>query len=258
MHFREREAALGRDELILPLHYLSVDDVDPHRPSERHDPAMLELLRGRQWIDFRPLRFRDPNGEDVALKLAALADSIRAALRRGGTTAVPPSLTTTARRLLGKQGQLQPVSRAKPELRLSMSGGNVFVPDAADVRAHLTGIALDVQVWNTGAPSVATGWELSVVPPGFRPVSAQLTAIPEHLQLAGDINSKVLHAADALDVKTGTAPIGSIPVRGTLLFYVKLAQQIILSPSTRLELVVLDVYSSRSIARQTMGNWLQY
>jgi F-box protein 11 len=43
MHFRAREAALGRDDLIFPLHYIDVDDVDESRPDEVHDPHVLAL-----------------------------------------------------------------------------------------------------------------------------------------------------------------------------------------------------------------------
>ncbi len=47
-----------------------------------------------------------------------------------------------------------------------MSGGNVFNPDAPDLRNRLTGIALNLKVWNTGAPCVATDWTLAVIAQG--------------------------------------------------------------------------------------------
>lgn len=49
LQFRQREAALGRDDLIVPLHYIDVDDVDAGRRGDVFDPAVLSLLRERQW-----------------------------------------------------------------------------------------------------------------------------------------------------------------------------------------------------------------
>jgi hypothetical protein len=88
-------------------------------------------------------------------------------------------ILTTSTSSLGRATDLQqpPAEPPKPELRLSMSGANVFTPDALDVRSRLTGVALDVKVWNTGAPSVATDWTLAVIPQGKTPVLGQLTEI---------------------------------------------------------------------------------
>ena len=99
MHFRERETALGRDDLIFPLHYIDVEDIDPHDPDECHNPRVLTLLRSRQAIDFRALRLRDPASEDVAVRVDDFAVSLRRALRRqngggavSGAPAKPPAV----------------------------------------------------------------------------------------------------------------------------------------------------------------------
>jgi formylglycine-generating enzyme required for sulfatase activity len=79
MRFHQREQELGRGDLIFPFRYVDVADI---RPGEVHDPAVLDLLNSRQWIDFAPLRLRPSDSQAVMEKLAALAASIRAALRR--------------------------------------------------------------------------------------------------------------------------------------------------------------------------------
>ena len=84
MRFRAREEALGRNDLIFPFRYISIEDVDPNDPDECHDPAAFHLLASRQRFDFTPLRFHDPRGQEVATQLAALAQSVRSALRAGG------------------------------------------------------------------------------------------------------------------------------------------------------------------------------
>ena len=80
--FREREATLGRAELIFPFHYLSVEYLDPTQSEDCHDQEVFAFLRSRQWIDFRSLRLKSPDSEEVALKLEAMADAICQALRR--------------------------------------------------------------------------------------------------------------------------------------------------------------------------------
>src|ERR1700722_18294805 len=76
MRFREREIQLGRSDLIFPLHYINTDDVDPEQRNDCCDPEVLRLLRARQRINFRDLRFRDPSSEDVSIRIAELAHSI--------------------------------------------------------------------------------------------------------------------------------------------------------------------------------------
>lgn len=66
-------------------------------------------------------------------------------------------------------------------MMVSMLGGNVFVPDAPDMKDRLTGIQINARIWNVGSPSVATEWSLMVVPQGMLPVIAQLTEAPELL-----------------------------------------------------------------------------
>ncbi len=80
--FRQREASLGRTDLIFPVHYIDVSDVNVQNPAECRSPEVLKLLRSRQWLDLRDLRLSDPTTEDVARRIAGLAVGIRAALRQ--------------------------------------------------------------------------------------------------------------------------------------------------------------------------------
>jgi formylglycine-generating enzyme required for sulfatase activity len=79
--FRERLKLLKRDDLIFPIHYVDVSDIDGSRPVECHDPKILEFLKERQWLDFLELRLGDPKREEVLRALSKLADEIRKALR---------------------------------------------------------------------------------------------------------------------------------------------------------------------------------
>jgi hypothetical protein len=142
------------------------------------------------------------------------------------------------------------------KLSVLMIGGNVFIPDTSDMQ-DLTGIALKAKVWNTGSPSVATEWSLTVTPKGKTPVIAQWTQMPETLTLYGTPNSTIIHSSDALDKKTAESPIGDTPIDGTLLFYVKIQKSVVLDPSTRLDLSVKDIHGGTGSDTHLMGDWLQ-
>ncbi len=86
MRFREREIALGRNDLILPVHYVTTDKVDPTQPGACYDAAVFELLRSRQWIEFRHLRTRQLESDAVMEQLSIMASSIDEALYRSVLT----------------------------------------------------------------------------------------------------------------------------------------------------------------------------
>lgn len=86
MLFHEREKALGRADLIFPVHYVDVGDTHPERPGDCHDPRVWELLRRRQWVDYRQERLKSADSEEVGRKISDICLAIRAALRSGPAT----------------------------------------------------------------------------------------------------------------------------------------------------------------------------
>jgi TPR repeat protein len=112
--FRHREERLGASGLIFPIHYIDTDHIDATDPHECHDRSALEFLRARQWVDFRRLRLRHPDSEDVALRLEGLAQGIRNELRR--PTAPPtPSLPAASAAKPEKPAKEPEASAAPPE-----------------------------------------------------------------------------------------------------------------------------------------------
>jgi formylglycine-generating enzyme required for sulfatase activity len=87
--FREQATMRGRDDLIFPLHYNDIGEFIGIRRSECHDPAVLDFLRTLQWVDFRDLRLRSLDNEEVALWLDKVAGAICAALYRAEAVASP-------------------------------------------------------------------------------------------------------------------------------------------------------------------------
>ena len=94
--FRRREERLSASGLIFPIHYIDTDHIDPIDLHECHDRDVLEFLGTRQWVDFRRLRFRPPDSEEVALALESLATGIRNELRRPKARSVAPPAPTVA------------------------------------------------------------------------------------------------------------------------------------------------------------------
>lgn len=81
--FLEREAALGRDDLIFPIYYIEAPGLD-----DPDDPIAAEL-RTRQWADWRSLRFAPLDGMEARQMLAQLAKAIVAALQPQSPASAP-------------------------------------------------------------------------------------------------------------------------------------------------------------------------
>jgi hypothetical protein len=110
--FRRREERLGASGLIFPIHYIDTDYIDGTDPQECHDRGVLEFLRTRQWVDFRRLRLRNPDREDVALMLESLARGIRDELRRPTPRPAPPPPATSA--ATPESPTVEPLASAAP------------------------------------------------------------------------------------------------------------------------------------------------
>ena len=79
LSYRRRMLALGRDDLIFPVHYVNVDDL---RPEDTLFGDDLATLRRAQWIDFRGLFYADPKSAEVRRGAGDFAGGILQAMRR--------------------------------------------------------------------------------------------------------------------------------------------------------------------------------
>jgi hypothetical protein len=141
---------------------------------------------------------------------------------------------------------------ARPSFRLLLQGANIFIPDT---EPNLTGIALDVIITNTGAPSVALDWSLSVVPSTGSPKAAQLTKMPKSLVARGPSNTAYINSSESLEESTLTDSLETnIPRSGKLLFYIALPKQAVMD--SVLELSVTDVKGNHFLVRQKTSEWL--
>lgn len=122
------------------------------------------------------------------------------------------------------------------------TAGAVFFPSAGN--SSLTGILMDVQIRNSGAPSIATAWKLMVIPKNGMQAAAQFNPIPSSRKesILSNDPPVVVKASDGLAEKVAnrTIPQGK-NMSGKLLFYVSLPLATVEDPSTRLRLSVQDI-----------------
>lgn len=76
--FREREKQLGREDLILPIYYVSCPQVDDEKA--RAGDELAQLIASRQFVDWRELRFESLTSAQVGRTLATMAIQVRDAL----------------------------------------------------------------------------------------------------------------------------------------------------------------------------------
>jgi len=84
--FLEREKKLRRDDLILPLYYVDTPRLNDAKKREA-DP-IATIIAGRQYADWRELRFEPFTSPQAGKTLACLAGKVRDALERQATTLV--------------------------------------------------------------------------------------------------------------------------------------------------------------------------
>ena len=73
--FLDRERALGRADLILPVYYISAREMDD--PGLRESDEMAAVLASRQFADWRELRFEPFTSPLVRKAIAQLASRMR-------------------------------------------------------------------------------------------------------------------------------------------------------------------------------------
>lgn len=132
---------------------------------------------------------------------------------------------------------------------LNTDDANFFVPQYDD---SSTNIVMDVDIRNSGTPSIATGWRLTVTPKGKSPVVAQFMQIPQRL----DVGPLTVKESESLANKVAKKRVenGSL-VSGRLLFSVHLPLSQVQDDATVFKLSVQDVAGNVFSSEQRAGDW---
>jgi hypothetical protein len=154
--FRRRMNALGRADLIFPIHYVDVERLDERDTVFGDD---LAALRRQQWIDFRSLQFEDAKSANVRRWADALAASVVGAMdqnvsktilyggsasppARAGSPAATRSASQTDRTHLAPASDSR-VAREPDTLSAPMSGSR-----SASSRFLWAGLAVATSLWS--------------------------------------------------------------------------------------------------------------
>ena len=92
--FMEREKELGRNDLVFPILYISVPDLEITTTA---DPV-ISIVKDRQYVDWRPIRYLDVNSTDVKRAVGEFCSVISKKLRL-------PWLTPEERQAIEEQRQ---------------------------------------------------------------------------------------------------------------------------------------------------------
>lgn len=104
--FLLREETLGFNKLVLPIHYVTTDQLLPEFPFDKD--AMADSLRARQWTDWRTLRFKDLATEEPAQALATLASMVKNSIADLAVVLTAESAAENAAEARASSDALQP------------------------------------------------------------------------------------------------------------------------------------------------------
>jgi hypothetical protein len=79
--FLQREAELGRNDLVLPIYYIRARQLED--PAFREKDSLAQELSKRQYVDWRHLRSLGIDSKDVRESITELAERMQRALERG-------------------------------------------------------------------------------------------------------------------------------------------------------------------------------
>lgn len=132
--FLLREKTLGLDRLILPVIYTDCDQLESEKTGE---DAVADIIKKRNWTDWRALRFKSFDDQDVLSALANMAKMIKTAMQQLDAIIVksrPGDKVETQAVLIERAVQAEPaVSKSSAE--------TYFVPevrssDSLDIKKH--------------------------------------------------------------------------------------------------------------------------
>ena len=114
--FLAHERELGRQDLILPVYYVSTPELDD--PERREADELARLLASRQFVDWRELRFEPFTSPVVRKRLAQLASRMRDTFwQQPPAQPAPPSgsrQATTTQVAGAKASTIEPAAKTEP------------------------------------------------------------------------------------------------------------------------------------------------
>ncbi len=146
-----------------------------------------------------------------------------------------------------------PSSGAGAHLTMNAEGASFYVSPSDE---SLTGIVLDVQIKNSGLPSIATAWKLRVSPKRGDPVMAQFSQIPKQLVVQGS-PPVIVRASEGLWIQVLDKPANAEGgFRKNAILRAPAALNAVQDAGTMLRLSVQDITGNPFFTEQLVGDWL--
>lgn len=144
--FLKREKELGRGDLILPVYYVNCPVLSDKVKLEL-DP-LAKIIAARQYADWRPLRFKPFDSEQVCETFAKMAQQIAVALERSEAESVRADAVRPA--LSAKEAEAS--KRDEKDSAASISQSNKFKTDSGEQSIAQGSNAIGTQINNYYAP----------------------------------------------------------------------------------------------------------
>jgi len=133
-----------------------------------------------------------------------------------------------------------PAEEEPTKFLLTIGPPDVFIPTPKGSQNSRTGVLVRATIWNTGKPSFAPEWSLTVIPRnGMTPVREDSIPInPMGLRVGGTNAAFEISQDEDISIKTKLAKVAETPVEGSVRFFFHLPQSVV--ENSRIKLTVKD------------------
>jgi parallel beta-helix repeat protein len=146
--FLDRERALGRADLIMPVYYIGAQELDD--PVARESDKMAEVLASRQFADWRELRFESFTSPPVRKAIAQLASRMREVFRQAPAVRRPASRTEAAKAAEGAEAAEGSETAGGPDRVTAKTEPPTHVVDAFPGRGNFTTVSAAIEAAKPG------------------------------------------------------------------------------------------------------------
>jgi formylglycine-generating enzyme required for sulfatase activity len=182
--FLAREAELGRSDLVFPILYIRVPELEDS--ARLKSDSVLSIIARRQYLDWRDLRHRDVDSSDVKATIERFCGKICDALDRSpiasqqrpiADAAPPPRIAPEREPATVESERPEPVARREPPIAPAQTSGHTLMFGSLLGVAAVVGA---IGIWFVVAaskPTPVAQKSVAVTPAAMPPVAAPQPAV---------------------------------------------------------------------------------
>jgi hypothetical protein len=127
--------------------------------------------------------------------------------------------------------------------------------DGGESGEELTGIILDIKIWNTNAPAALVGCEMKAAVDG-KVFQGQFLKIPDGLSLSGRNGVHLPNPSNSLFDKTAGEKILDNPIDGSLYFIFQISKSLFQKHDTVITITLEDSNGGMHTFTKALGDWI--